>query len=160
MPRTCTICVHAQRAAIDRALVQGVPLRDIAGRHGLSKSAVERHQAEHLPVLLSKAREAEDAAAADDLLAQLRDLHARTLAILDAAERQGALAPALGAIREARGNLELLAKLTQQLDARPTFNLLVAPEWLTMRAAIFEALAPYREARASVVSRLALLEAG
>jgi hypothetical protein len=64
------------------------------------------------------------------------------------------------AIREARGNLELLAKLTQQLDTRPTLNLLVAPEWLTVRAVLLEALAAYPEARAAVAGRLIAPEGG
>jgi hypothetical protein len=32
MPRTCLACAHAERAAIDNALVAGQPFRDIAGR--------------------------------------------------------------------------------------------------------------------------------
>ncbi len=160
MPRTCTICTHSERTAVDRALVQGAPLRDIAGQHGLSKSSVERHQAEHLPTLLTKAKDAEELAAADDLLDQLHSLQATTLGLLRKAERAGKLGTAVMAIREARGNLELLAKLTQQLDSRPVLNLLVAPEWLAVRAVLLSALAPYPDARATVAARLAELEAG
>ena len=160
MPRTCTVCTHAQRRAIDRALVLQIPFRNIAQQYDLSPDAVYRHGRDHLPALLATAQEAEDAAAADDLLAQLRDLHATTLALLKKADAAGSLGPALMAVREARGNLELLAKLTQQLDSRPVLNLLIAPEWLTVRAVLLQALAPYPEARAAVAGRLAELEAG
>ena len=159
MPRTCTVCAHPERAAIDRALVQGVPLRDIAGRYDLSKSAVERHQADHLPVLLVKAHDAEETARADDLLGELRDLQATTLGLLRKAERAGKLGTAVMAIGEARRNLELLAKLIGQLDERPVLNLLIAPEWLTVRATLLSALAPYPEARVAVAERLATVEA-
>ena len=160
MPRTCTVCTHEGRRAIDRALVLQVPFRNIAQQFDLSPDAVYRHGREHLPALLAKAQDAEDAAAADDLLAQLRDLPATTLALLTTAEQAGKLGTAIMAVREARGNLELLAKLTQQLDTRPTLNLLVAPEWLTVRAVLLDALVAYPDARAAVAGRLASLEAG
>ena len=159
MPRTCTICTHEERPAIDRALVQGASFRGIARDFGISEDAVTRHKAEHLPTLLVKAQEAEEAAAADDLLAELRSLQATTLSLLRKAERAGKLGTAVMAIREARGNLELLAKLTQQLDSRPVLNLLVAPEWRAVRAVLLETLSAYPEARTAVTARLATLEA-
>ncbi len=63
------------------------------------------------------------------------------------------------AIGEARRNLELLAKLIGQLDTRPTFNLLIAPEWLAVRTVLLSALAPYPAARAAVAGWLAELGA-
>ena len=159
MPRTCTICTHRERRAIDRALVMQVPFRNIAQQHDLSPDAVYRHGRDHLPELLVKAQEAEDAAAADDLLASVRDLQETTLRLLTTAERAGKLGTAVMAIREARGNLELLARLTQQLDTRPTLNLLIVPEWLTVRAVLLEALSPYPDARVAVAGRLAEFQA-
>lgn len=45
MPSTCSVCRHESRGAVDRALVAGTPLREIASTHGLSPSAVHRHRA-------------------------------------------------------------------------------------------------------------------
>jgi hypothetical protein len=42
MPRVCSVCSHAERVAIDQERIGGPPCRDISGRFGLSKSAVER----------------------------------------------------------------------------------------------------------------------
>jgi hypothetical protein len=53
------------------------------------------------------------------LLAQVRQLHQRTLGILRRAEHAGRVETALKAIREARSNVELLAQLTGQLDSAP-----------------------------------------
>jgi len=64
-----------------------------------------------LPGALIKAQEAGEVARADNLLGQVRDLQARALAILSQAEAAGDLKTALHAIREARGTLELLAKM-------------------------------------------------
>ena len=159
MPRTCTICSHPERAAIDRALIAGLPFRHIAAQWDVSTGALQRHKADDLPAMLVQANDADEAAHADDLLAQVRDLQATTLRLLTTAERTGKLGTAVMAIREARGNLELLARLTQQLDTRPTLNLLVAPEWLTVRAVLLEALSPYPDARVAVAGRLAEFQA-
>jgi hypothetical protein len=41
----CKVCQHPERAAIDKALAEGVSLRDIASQYGISKSTVDRHKA-------------------------------------------------------------------------------------------------------------------
>ena len=160
MARACTICSHPDRAAIDAALVGGGVLAAIAAKYRVSPDAMERHNAAHLPRALVRAQAAQEVAHADDLLAQVRSLQDRALAILGTAEQAGDLKVALGAIREARGNLELLAKLLGELDDRPVTNVLIAPEWLGMRAALLGALAPYPEASVAVATALARLGAG
>src|SRR5215213_3359092 len=100
MPRTCTVCQHPQVEAIDKALVVGDPYRSVAHRYAsLSEAAVQRHKENHLPATLAKAKEAEEVAHADDLLADVRTLQARTLTVLEASEQTGELRTALAAIR-------------------------------------------------------------
>ena len=111
MPRTCSVCTHDNRPLVERALVAGEPLRSISSRTGLTRQALARHRDGHMPAALLKAQEVEEVADADDLLAQVQRLHARTLAIPSDAERRGDQRTALQAVREARGNLELVAKL-------------------------------------------------
>lgn len=159
MPRACTICTHPERPAIDRALAEQATLRVIARRFAVSEDALQRHKSEHIPAALSLAKEAESVAA-DDLLAQVIMLQAKTLRILETAEASGTMNVALGAVREARGNIELLAKLTHQLNDRPVLNILIAPEWLQVRAALLEALGPYPDARVAVAGRLDALGDG
>jgi hypothetical protein len=89
MPRTCTVCAHPGREAIDRALLSGGSNRCIAAHHAVSEQAVRRHKADHLPAALAKAHEAEEVSRADDLLSQVRDLQGRALAILEKAEAAG-----------------------------------------------------------------------
>jgi transposase-like protein len=102
MPRRCTVCDHPQRQSIDEALVTGAPYRSVAKRFELSDSAVYRHKSEHLPAHLLKAREVEEAARADDLLDQVRNLQTHALDILESAEKAGDLKTALAAISQAR----------------------------------------------------------
>jgi transposase-like protein len=151
MPRRCTVCEHPERHGIDEALVTGAPYRSVARRFELSESAVYRHKTEHLSAHLLKAREVEEAARADDLLVQVRNLQAHALDILERAEKSGDLRTALAAISQARGNLELLGKLAGELDERPVVNLNVSAEWLELRAVIVGALEPYSEARGAVL---------
>jgi hypothetical protein len=154
MPRRCTVCDDPERHGIDEALVSGAPYRSVAKRFELSESAVYRHKVEHLPAQLLKAREVEEAARADDLLDQVRDLQAHALDILERAEKAGDLRTALAAISQARGNLELPGKLAGELDERPQVNVLVSPEWLKLRAVIVGALEPHPAAHRGVLRAL------
>ena len=52
-----------------------------------------------------------------------------------------------------------IAKLLGQLDERPQVNVLMAPEWLQVRAALLTALTPYADARLAVAAALVSLEA-
>jgi hypothetical protein len=158
MPRSCTICEHPNREAMDEALVGGASNRSLASLYDVSEAAVRRHKAKHLPAKLVMAQAAEEVAQADTLLEQVGDLQERALDILDKAEEAGELRTALGAIREARGNLELLAKLLGELDERPVTNILVSAEWVSVRTAMMEALDPYPQARVAVAGRLSELE--
>jgi len=151
VPRRCTVCEHPDREAIDRALVGDASNRSVASLYDVSEAAVRRHKSNHLPARLVMAAQAEEVAEADNLLGQVRDLQQSTLDILAEAEQSKQYRTALSAIREARSNLELLAKLLGELDERPALNLQISPEWLELRAVIIGALEPYSEARGAVL---------
>jgi transposase-like protein len=153
MPR-CTICYHPERDAIEQALLMGESFRAVAVHFGTSATALFRHRQGHLAVALVKAQEATEMVHGDTLLEQVRALQTKTLTILARAEAAGQLTVALQAVREARGCLELLAKLLGELNQGPTVNVLVTPEWQRLRAALITALAPFPEARAAVLQAL------
>lgn len=157
MPRTCTVCTHAQLHAINKALVAGTPLRDIAGQYGLSKSAVERHQAEHLPKLLTQAQEAAGVAHALDVVQQLRFINGAALTVLKDARASGDGELVLKAVDRVMKQVELQARLLGDLDERPVVNVLVAPEWVALRGRIVVALAAFPEARVALAG---VLDAG
>jgi hypothetical protein len=154
MPRSCTVCEHLEKDTIDRELVGSASNRSVASLYDVSEAAVRRHKANHLPAKLIMAEKAAEVVEADNLLDQVRGLQSRAYGILDRAEETGALRTALTAIREARGNLELLAKLLGEFDERPVVNVLVSPEWLELRAVLVGALEPHPEALSAVVSAL------
>ena len=71
MPRTCTICRHDKREAIDKALVSHRPFRTIARQFGTSRDGA-----------LLKAKEVGEVASAGKLLDHAEELRARALGIL------------------------------------------------------------------------------
>ncbi len=73
---------------------------------------------------LSLAYQAEQVSKADDLLSQVRALHTKALSILATAETAGELRTALSGVREARGCLELEAKLRGELNYRAKWSLI------------------------------------
>lgn len=154
------MCAHPNRDAIDKALVGDSSNLSLSSEFVVSEAALRRHKTNHLPATLAKSQDAQEVAEADDLLAQVQDLQARTLAILEAAEATSQHRTALSAIREARSNLELLAKLVGQLDDSPQVNITISAEWIQVRTVLLEALSPYPEARSAVAGELLKLEAG
>jgi hypothetical protein len=158
--RTCTVCAHPERAEIDRRTVLRLPYRTIADQFGVSKTALIRHAKQHLPETLRLAEQARKAEEADRLLWDLRRLQARTLAALGEAEGAGDLPTALRAVKEARENLTLMMKARGDLDERPVLNVLVNPQWISLRTEIVAALRPFPEAREAVAERLRVIEGG
>jgi hypothetical protein len=159
MPRVCTVCDHDEGHSINVALVQrDGSYRTLAARYGLSQTALKRHAADHLPALLVRAKGAVEVAEAGDLLSRIEALQGRTLALLEAMEDTDNYGARLGAIREARANLELIGRVTRELESGPTLNLHLNAEWVELRATIVRALEAHPEARDSVLRALEVAE--
>ena len=160
MPQTCSVCIHPQRAEIEKALVAGEPLREIAGRcpgsRPVSRSALHRHKQEHLPAHLAKAHEEESIGQAIDVVRQLKAINVACLEILQSSRADKKHAISLKAVDRIHRQIELQAKLLGELQdgGGPTVNVLVAPEWHELRVTVLQALTPYPEARAAVAEVL------
>ena len=155
MPQKCSICRHPEREAIDSELLEGRPLRQIAARCSVSMTALQRHKTGHVSLKLVKARDAEVASSADDLLRTVCELLAEAKDSLGRAKDEGRYGQVASNIREALRATELLAKLRGELNAgttTTTVNIVAAPEWLSLRQVLLEALRPY-PAAAQAVSR-------
>lgn len=160
MPRTCTICKHPEREAIDRALIDGGAFRNIAQRFRVSATALFRHKADHLPATMLKAAEAEDVAHALDVVKQLKAINQAAQAILADARKAGDGELALKAIDRIQKQIELQAKLLGELSDAPQVNVTLSPEWLSVRQVLVTTLAPYLDARAALAGALVRLESG
>jgi hypothetical protein len=154
MPRPCTVCTHKDIEEINKRLLGDEIYRTIADDTGLSETSLKRHKAEHIAATAARASKAAEVAKADGLLEDIKGLRQKAMGILQKAEESGDLKTALLGIREARGCLELLAKVEGQLSDRPQINILINPEWIQLRTQIINSLEPYPEAKEAVINAL------
>jgi hypothetical protein len=124
MPKLCTICTSQYREEIDIEIVRGASIRVIAARFSLSRSAVGRHRVTcHQAIiastledskaaeLLEAAKETEGTDAGVTSLSRADEMFRKCRKAAFEAMRRKDLRNAFQGAREARGYLELAAKL-------------------------------------------------
>lgn len=162
---------HPDRARIEFDLARGVPVRAVSRKYKISKDSAYRYLKKLPPQLRAAHMGAKLRASADleklrideseGLLQNLATQRARLLLLQDNAmdtENPGLATQISGAIHR---NLELVGKYLgefAQHQIRTTVSVLVAPEYLQMRAALVRALAPYPDAKAAVAAVLHQIE--
>jgi hypothetical protein len=135
VPRTCCVCRHPNRLAIEQAMVARISLRTIAEQFGPSKDSVMRHRSHAIDAITRNSRAQELARTGtllDDVLAgedRTEQLYQLAEEILVTALRQNDLRTALQAIRaavsvaaEMRGYMQLRGELTSELGRDRTSN--------------------------------------
>jgi hypothetical protein len=116
MPRTCLACSSPERAAIDRALVAGEPLRNMAKRVSISPAGLLRHKS-HVAQTIVKAGEKREERLGQSLLDDMRRVHRKAWELLARAESDGDHRGAIVALREVRECLESLGEMLAMTDA-------------------------------------------
>lgn len=157
MPAPCSSCQHEHRDQLDRELVLGAEsLRGLARRYGVDRASLARHRDNHLSAALVKVQTEREEAGPRSALDDLRELRARALRILDAAENDGKASLSLSALRELRGIVELTARVTGELREAPRVALVLtqSTEWQEFRDRLLAALAPYPEIEEHVLREL------
>lgn len=119
MARKCSICESEHLKAIDKSLVDNDSIRAIAERYGMTIGSVHRHKTNHLPVAMIKARQAEEVIHGSALMNRVEKIMARCERISEITTAEGDWTPALGALRELRGCIELLGKLSGEINSAP-----------------------------------------
>jgi hypothetical protein len=156
MPQTCTICKNQNREAIEAELLGTESLRSIASRWFVSKSALLRHKAVHLPAAIVKAAAVKEEIHGGKLLERLTALNRETALILrearTASTKDNQLA--LKAIARVERQLLLEGQLLTEMKEDPAVDLTQAPEWQNLRAAILLALESHPAARAAVLQAM------
>jgi hypothetical protein len=163
MARACSICSHIDRDEIDVALTGGSTLVAIGAKFHVTRDSLARHKSHHVtPALVRLARQRRDDASAVTISDQLGEVVARANRLLDRAEERGALVGGAQLLGQLRQTLELIAKLSGELDERPqlTVNLQTSPEWVEIRSLLMAALTPYPDARLAVAAALSGRQAG
>lgn len=140
MAMPCSVCVHAEREAIDKALAAAATTNRIAAkRFGLSAAAVQRHRTGHLLPTLAAASTARNLANGNALLAEVERYRKRGEKLLKKAEDGNDLRAAASLLRELRGFVELLGRLMGELKERDlTLNVVnVSPEVAERMARVY-----------------------
>lgn len=113
---TCSLCRNSARDMIDRALVDGTPLRAIAEQFGTSLAALSRHR-QHLPKALIKSRQSDEATRAQKLFARVERIVEKCEMLTTRALRSKNLGAAIAAQREIRSCVQFLAQLQGLLNS-------------------------------------------
>src|SRR5215469_9354604 len=110
MPRTCLACSHAEREAIDKALIGGEPLRNIAKRVSISPAGLLRHKS-HVAQAIVTASERREEILGDNLLEEMRRVQRKAWELLAKTESEGDHRGSTVALREVRECLGALGEL-------------------------------------------------
>jgi hypothetical protein len=113
----CTVCNHPSRAEIDRALINGVPLRTLAATHSLSSSALFRHTRHIREQLVVEQRQAEQSQVSQ-FLENLELLEFRLNRLYHKAEESHSLYISLGCLQESLRILSLKEKIRRSQAGR------------------------------------------
>jgi VIT1/CCC1 family predicted Fe2+/Mn2+ transporter len=117
MPRTCTACSHPHRDIIDRLLLEGTPLRNIAKRFSLSAAGLFRHN-KHLSTTLANSHKEAEITRADGLIEHLNRLTGEAERLKRKAEKAGDYRTALAGVREESRLLELAMTVAAEMESR------------------------------------------
>jgi len=117
MPRTCTTCTHPHRDEIDRRLLDGAPLRNIAKQFSLSAASLFRHN-KHISKTLSNSRQEAEILRADGLMEHLNHLTSEAARLKRKAEQAKDYRTALAGVREMSRLLELVMRLAVEMQER------------------------------------------
>lgn len=137
----CSVCLHAERSAIDDLLVKLAPEEQVAKRFGLSKPAVHRHKA-HIHKL---AVEGKGADALEPMRLRLRDIAHR-------AREQKRVGDELAAMKELRALEELEIRL--EVEKGSTALLTSSPAWQAFARKLLNALSECSSCRKRVMAAM------
>jgi hypothetical protein len=150
----CTVCTHEDVNLINERLISGLSVRKIAEEFDLDRMAVQRHRTNHLPHELVKSKKLQEMEAADSLIERIEGLYSKAIELITIAEQDKKYAPAVGAIKEARSSLELLAKISGELKTGTVVNITYSNQWVDLRRVLINVLEPYPEIATKVVEAL------
>ena len=139
MARTCSLCSSPDREEVDQAIRDKVPIRDIAGRYGTSRSAVQRHAAHVLQADALVSPPIPLQAHGDrSYLSDLESLHQAALRWFAVAEREQNSPAACAWFRELRQTVETGFKMSMlqkqaNRDVAPAPTIGDHPMWPRVR---------------------------
>ncbi len=155
MNTQCKFCNSPEKSKLERQIVAGRITRvQAAAKIGANPASVTRHMKNHLPATVRAEIMKSEGRLAINVTAQIHETHDDVRTIIARALRKGNDKLALKAIEVELKTIELAAKLSGQLDERPTLNLLLDARYAQLRETVIEKLNPYPEARLALADAL------
>lgn len=145
MARKCTLCSHPNKAEIEAQILDNVPNRDIERRHGIGRNAIANHKKKHMTFVaaavqadprVEKATEHAVTATLDNLSttdqfrARFSEMRRKIDTILEYAEQENNVNQQIAAIREARGLMDLEARVILQILGMKNDNQPLEVRWI------------------------------
>lgn len=132
MPRICKVCSHSGRESIDKALVSGQSIPQIAALYRVSPDSLQRHKQGHVTRAIVRAAERREEKIGDNVLDHAQHIRTESIRLAQQAETEGDLRAALMAHKLALDSNDSLAKLLEKLGEGDQFQLrivdIAAPE--------------------------------
>lgn len=119
MPNRCCICNHPDREKIELQLVQGVPLRSIGQRFGVSHTSVRRHKIKgHILAPALVRQELKRIESAWNTLREATEIFQKALDLVEEAGRIRDFESATLLLGQCRNCLELIAYIRGEYPYR------------------------------------------
>lgn len=170
--RRCTVCHHPERTEIELVIARGASRRAAAKRFGLSGDAIYRHWNKHVPEHVKAAQKVQALKPGADLdklveeeniglLTHLQRIRGALYDAFDAAANVGDRHGLATIASQLHHNLRLAAQKTGELQQHAQTqinNLILAPDYLNLRARLIAVLRPYPEAARAVAEAFRSIE--
>jgi hypothetical protein len=137
MGQSCKICNDSRRISLDREICEGKNIKNLAKSYNVPYHSLYYHAQNHIHRQLATAMQSKELTESFDLLHKIDKILSRTEKIFQRNFNQGKDGLALKALRESRGTLELLAKIsvfmhearaTELKNTKTTFSVVVGAD--------------------------------
>jgi hypothetical protein len=155
----CLACAHPDQDRLNADLVSGVPLFRLSKRYGINRESLRNHKTNHISKAQVALRVERNTAGVRQVADRVEEVIVRDDAMYEAARAVRNMPLAIKANNSKADHLELLARITGELDERPevVVNIQQSAAFIAVRNVIFEELEDLPERRARISQRLRVL---
>ncbi len=116
MARSCKVCQHKDRKAIETKIIRGVSHTVIGREYGISNMSVRYHTSRHLPKKLIATEEAKEIMHSTTMFDSIMELVDKTKGILKDMETKDRPLVSLACVRELRETYSFMCKISAYLS--------------------------------------------
>ena len=168
--KRCTVCSHPDRVLIEQTRIAGASLDTISAKYGVSRDAIWRHMGKHVsedlraeylaavPMKYLAAKAAVEGVSVLEYFSIIRGVLMTQFQLANSVNDRNAVSTLAGRLTE---TLRAIANITGEMGSMAANSITInnvsimnSPVFANLQANLLQALAPFPDARAAVVSRL------